>query len=85
MIFRSTRLRRFSIDSVDQLRGLVNATGPFGQPGTKCLISPQSFSIIVIKLPAEQMCMVQSAFAVQATHRDSPRDCDSLVLFLHEL
>ena len=62
----------------------VNATGDagdaspaiFGQPGTKCLISPE-FVKIVIRLPAELMRTVQPAFAVQARQRDSPRESDS--------
>jgi len=63
----------------------VNAAGDagdafpaiFGQPETKCLISPPKFVKIVIKLPAELMRTVQPAFAVQARHQHCPRECDS--------
>ena len=47
----------------------------FGQPETKCLINPPK--LVKVKLPAELMRMVQPAFAVQARHRDSPRESDS--------
>ena len=52
----------------------------FGQPGTKCLISPPKFVKIVIKLPAEQ-CN-QRLWYKQDTHiqRES-----IIVLVLHEL
>ena len=40
----------------------------FGQPGTKCLISPK-FVKIVIKLPAELMRMMQPAFGVCSTSK----------------
>jgi len=45
------------------------------------------FVKIVIKLPAELMRTVQPAFAVQARHRDSQRESDTvvIVLILHEL
>ena len=62
----------------------INSTGDaadvfsaiFGQPETKCLISPKVCQI-VIKLPAELMRTVQPAFAVQARPRDSQRETDS--------
>jgi len=43
------------------------------------------FVKIVIKLPAELMRTVQPAFALQARHRDSPRECDRPSHYLHEL
>jgi len=68
----------------------VNTTGDaadvfsaiFGQPETKCPISPKVCQI-VIKLPAELMRTVTTvqlallAFAVQARQRDSQRETDS--------
>jgi len=59
----------------------VNAAGDagdaspaiFGQPMTKCLISPAKFVKIVIKLRAELMRTVQPAYK-EDTDRDSPRE-----------
>ena len=67
----------------------VNATADM--PGTQYLVSkgrnvlyPPKFVKIVIELSAELMRTVQPAFAVQARHRDSPRE-SVIGLILHDM
>jgi len=82
------QLNRFAVDSVVGLRFVVigiNAAGDaspaiFGQPGTKCLISPPKFVKIVIKLPAER-CN-QYLWYKQDTQTFKEK---VIILILHEL